>query len=146
VLSFEGGKNLNRPGMLAMTPIDLPDYNGIARGVLGAEGTLGFVSADQRTDNVTLTASYRARIPMSNEPFIATEHSLTSAVLTTKTRHWLELDLNIAPSSFKYLAFTVQYQYRELPPVFNFVDHKVTVGLTFKAIQTNKPILPSAVK
>jgi hypothetical protein len=56
------------------------------------------------------------------------------------------VDLNIAPSSFKYLALTVQYQYGDLPPVFTFVDHKVTVGLTFKAVQSNKPTLPSAVK
>ena len=146
VLSFEGGKNLNRPGTLAKTPIDLSRYNAIARGVVGAEGTLGFVSADRKTDNVTLTASYRARIPMFDEPFIMTQHGITTVSLTTKTRNWVEVVLNISPSSFKYLALTVQYQYGELPPVFNFVDHKVSVGLTLKAVQTNKPTLPSAVK
>ena len=43
--------NRDRPAMLAMTPIDLSHYDGIARDVLGAEGTIGFVSADQKTDS-----------------------------------------------------------------------------------------------
>lgn len=146
VLSFEAGKNLNRPGLLAKTAIDLTHYDGIARGVLGAEGTLGFISADKKTDNVNLSASYHARIPMYNEPFIMTGHSLTTVSLTTKTRHWLEVDLKVSPASFKYLAITAQYQYGALPPVFNFVNHTFSFGLTFTAVQTNKPTLPSAVQ
>jgi hypothetical protein len=146
VLSFEGGKNLNRPAMLSMTPIDLSHYNGIARGVVGADATLGFVSKDKKTDIVNLAASYRARIPIFNEPFIETEHGVTDVSLTTKTRNWIEIDLKFAPAAFKYLSLTAQYQYGSLPPVFNFVDHKVSLGLTFTAVQSNKPTLPSAVQ
>jgi len=42
--------NRDRPARLATRSIDPSHYNGIARDVLGAEGTIGFVSADQKTD------------------------------------------------------------------------------------------------
>lgn len=146
VLAYEGGKNLNRPSMLAKRPIDLTRYDGIARGVLGADATLGFASSDKKTDDITLTGSYRVRLPAFDEPFIRTEHQVTMVDLTTKARHWVEVDLSYSPSIFKYLAITAQYQYGDLPPVFKLVDHKVSIGLTFKASQTNKATLPSPVK
>ena len=146
VIGIEGGKNLNRPGMLAMTAIDLTHYDAITRGLLGAEATLGLSSADSKTDDITLTGSYRVRLPVFDEPFIRTEHEITSVMLTTRARHWVEVDLNITPAKFKFLAFTVKYQYGELPPVFNMVDNKLTIGLTFKAVQSNKPTIASAIK
>lgn len=146
VMAFEGGKNLNRPSMLAMTPVDLTHYDAIARGVLGADGALGLASSDKKTDDIALTGSYRVRLPAFDEPFIRTAHQVTTVDLTTKARHWIEVDLSYSPSRFKYLAITAQYQYGDLPPVFTLVDHKVSIGLTFKASQTNKATLPSPVQ
>jgi hypothetical protein len=139
VLAMEGGKNLNRPALLAKTPIDLSRYDAIARGVLGAQAQLGLTSPDKKTDEITLAGTYRVRLPAFDEPFVATTHGVTSAVLTTKARHWVEIDLSYAPFGFKYLAFTAQYQYGDLPPVFTLVDHSVSIGLTLKASQTNSP-------
>jgi hypothetical protein len=85
-------------------------------------------------------------LPAFDEPFIRTERQITAVDLSTKARHWVELDFSYSPSSFKYLAITAQYQYGDLPPVFTFVDHKVTIGLTFKASQTTKATLPSPVQ
>jgi hypothetical protein len=31
-----------------------------------------------------------------------------------------------------YWGLSVKHEYGALPPVFNFLDHKVSIGLTFK--------------
>lgn len=145
VLAFEGGKNLNRPNMLAGNPISLTHYNAIVRGVLGADAAVGYASSDKKTDDITLTGSYRVHLPAFDEPFISTINQVTNVNLTTRARHWVQVDLSYSPASFKFLSITAQYQYGELPPVFALVDHKASIGFTFKASQTNKPALPSPV-
>ena len=86
------------------------------------------------------------RLPAFDEPFIKTTDSVTTVSLTTKPRHWVELDLSYSPFAFKYIAFTAQYQYGDLPPVFTLVDHKVSVGLTLKAAQSSKAAVGPGLK
>jgi hypothetical protein len=90
------------------------------------------------TDALTITGTYRVRLPAFDEPFVETMHQVTTVTETTKARNWLEGDINYAPWSFKYLTLTAKYQYGELPPMFNFVDHAFTLGITFHAVQSNK--------
>jgi hypothetical protein len=42
-----------------------------------------------------------------------------------------ELDWNL----MKYTSVSVKYQYGAVPPLFQLVDHQVTVGITLKAAQ-----------
>jgi hypothetical protein len=146
LVAFEGGKNLNRPNMLAKTLVDLSKYNAIARGLLGADATLALASKDLKSDDISLSGYYRVRLPAFDEPFIKTTDSVTTVSLTTKPRHWVELDLSYSPFAFKYIAFTAQYQYGDLPPVFTLVDHKVSVGLTLKAAQSSKAAVGPGLK
>jgi hypothetical protein len=149
IMGIEAGKNLNKPQMIAKTPVDLSHYDAILRGYAGADVTFGIMSNDKTattpaTDAFTITGSYRVRLPAFDEPFVETMHQVTTVTETTKARNWFEGDINYAPWSFKYLTLTAKYQYGELPPLFNLVDHAFTLGITFQAVQSNKqsPLTP----
>jgi hypothetical protein len=137
-LALELGKNLSKPTAIETVPVDLASYNGIVRGVLGTDAALVTVTPDDSGNLVntfSLTGSYRVRLPAFDEPEVRTLHQVTTIELTTRARHWVEASANYAPWSFKYLAITAKYQYGELPPLFNLVDHCFTVGLTLQASQ-----------
>lgn len=144
VMGMEVGKNLNRPRELDSIPVDLSHYNAIVRGVLGANASIARKSSDKSTDVLSLVGTYRVRLPVHDEPLVKTLHQVTTVELTTRARHWIEVDGSVTPWSFKYLALTAKYQYGELPPAFNFVDHSFTLGLTLKAVQSNKPNVGTA--
>ena len=44
-----------------------------------------------------------------------------------------EAEAHIAWNFSKLMGLQIQYKYGSLPPLFQFVDHEATVGLTFKA-------------
>ena len=143
VLGFEAGRNLNRPSAIDKVLVDLTQYRGIFRGLLGADAAVGFASADRKSDIFSITASYRVRLPAIDEPFVKTVHQVTTVDLTTRARHWVEVNVNSSPWNWKYLALNAKYQYGDLPPLFSFVDHKFSIGFTLQAIQTFKPKVPS---
>jgi hypothetical protein len=136
---IEAGKNLNKPSMIAMTPVNLSHYDSILRGVVGADAFFGIVSRDdESTDIFSISTTWRTRLPAFDEPFVKTVHQVTTVDLTTKARHWVEVDLNYAPWKFKYISLTAKYQYGDQPPMFNLVDQLFTVGFTFQANQSRK--------
>ncbi len=139
VLAIEAGRNLNRPSEVDTTPVDFRHYTGILRGVLGTDASMGVASNDRKSDIFSITASYRVRLPAIDEPFIKTIHQVTTIDLTTKARHWVEVDINSSPWAWKYLTLDAKYQYGELPPLFSLVDHKFSIGFTLQAMQTSKP-------
>jgi hypothetical protein len=139
VFGIETGKNLDKPPTIDKKPVDLSNFNAIFRGYTGADASFAIMSKDKKTDDFTISGSYRVRLPAFEEPFVETMHQVTTVTLTTKARNWFEGDINYAPWSFKYLTLNAKYQYGELPPLYNFVDQKFTFGITFKAIQSNKP-------
>ncbi len=142
VLGLETGRNLNRPSEVDKTAVDLSRYKGILRGVMGADASIGLAAEDRKTDIFTITGSYRVRVPAIDEPFVKTIHQVTTVDLTTKARHWVEVDITSSPWNWKYFALNAKYQYGELPPLFSFVDHKFSIGFTLQAVQTRKPKLP----
>jgi hypothetical protein len=142
-LGLEVGKNLNRPSTLAGTPVDLSHFNAIVRGLLGADAGFARTTPDQSSDQFSFVGHYRVRLPAFDEPFINTAHGVTAVGLTAKSRNWVEVDLDYTPEAFKYFGLNVKYQFGSLPPLFSFVDHKVSVGVTFKAYQTSKPSIPA---
>ncbi len=139
LIGVEVGHNLNKPRMMDSVAVDLSNYNAIVRGVGGANATFARKSKDYKSDVWSVTASYLVRLPATNEPLVKTIHEVTTVQLTDRARHWIEVDSNISPWSFKYLAITAKYQYGELPPAFKFVNNSFSIGLTLKAIQSNKP-------
>lgn len=139
LLGMEVGHNLNKPREFDSVPIDLSHYNAIVRGIGGANASFAHKSQDATADVWSVTASYVVRIPATDEPLVKTLHQTTTAELTDRARHWVEVDGNLSPWSFRYLSITAKYQYGSLPPAFNFVDHSFSIGLTLKASQANKP-------
>lgn len=142
-LGIETGRNLNRPSTIDMVPVNLSQYKGIFRGIVGADSSIGVASEDRKTDIFTITGAYRVRVPAIDEPFVKTIHQVTTVDLTTKARHWVEVDITSSPWNWKYFALNATYQYGSLPPLFAFVDHKFTIGFTLQAVQTRKPKLPT---
>jgi hypothetical protein len=136
---LEVGKNLNKPREFDSVAVDLSHYDAILRGVGGANAIFARKSKDASVDVWSVTGSYIVRIPFKDEPLVKTMHQVTTVQLTTRTRHWIEVDGNVSPWSFKYLAITAKYQYGDLPPAFNLVDHSLSIGLTLKASQSSKP-------
>jgi hypothetical protein len=140
-MAVELGENLSKPSSISKVPVNLSNYNTIARGVLGAEAALVTVAPDEKgklANTFSMTGFYRVRLPAFDEPMVRTLHGVTTVGLNTKPRNWIEADINYAPWSFKYLAITAKYQYGELPPMFKLLDHSFTLGLTLQASQPNK--------
>jgi hypothetical protein len=141
---YEIGSNLNQPSILFKQPVDLSGWNGIARAVFITKGELYGLQAKPKDGSIyrfTLDAAYQPRIPFLREHFVTSEFVAGKRVSVTQlrknNRHKDEEGLNW--NFNKFLALRVQYRYGALPPLFEFVDHQATVGLTFKAKQGNKP-------
>lgn len=137
-IGFEVGRNLNRPTLIDKVAVDLTNYKGIARGFTGADAKFGIADKTKK-DILSVTGTYRLRLPAIDEPFVETLHQVTTVAMTTKARHWVEGDIAYTVPAWKYLSITASYQYGELPPLFSFVDHKFTFGLKLQAVQTGKP-------
>lgn len=136
--AFEGGENLIKPTTIDKIAVNWSNYGAIVRGVSGADAALVKVSSDKKGNSFSLTGTYRVRLPAFDEPEVRTLHEITTVRLDSKARHWVEADINAAPWSFKYLTITGKYQYGELPPLFQLVDHSFTIGFTLQAVQANK--------
>jgi len=146
VFAVEAGHNITKPSRIAKTAVDLSCYNGILRGEAGVDQAFSVAAKANRSDLFALTTLCRVRLPAFDEPPIRTLHHTTTVLLTTRAHHWLEINADYSPWAFRYLSLNAKYQYRELPPVFNFVDHKFTIGLTLKAIQSNNSHIANAAK
>ena len=140
-LGLEAGHNLNSPSSLQGTPVDLSHYGAIFRGIAGADAVLAYAPGDHSSTAFSITGTYRVRLPATDEPFVESLHGKTIVDLTTKARHWVEVDIVYSPPAWKYIGLTAKYQYGSLPPIFSFVDQQVSIGLLFQAKQNGKPAL-----
>jgi hypothetical protein len=70
---------------------------------------------------------YTLRSPFTNEPFKETHVNGGNEFLTSKPRHYA--NLNFTVPFHTGVGLTVKYQYGSLPPTFEFLDNQVTVGL-----------------
>lgn len=88
---------------------------------------------------ISLTSTYTARIPTTDELFLETRHHNAKPVpmLTSNTRHYLQDDLQFMLSD--YFGFEIKQQYGSLPPAFSFVDNRVSIGLAVQLKQGNVP-------
>jgi hypothetical protein len=137
-VGLEAGHNLSQPKTIDKVSVDLRNYGAIVRGYLGSDACFAIDSKDRKSTDLSVTGSYRVRLPFTDEPFVETVHTITTVDMTTKARHWFEGNINYSPTAWKFFSFNVKYQYGSLPPLFSLVDHKVSVGLTLQAVQSNK--------
>lgn len=86
---------------------------------------------------IDFSANYKVRILTANEPFTETINNEEVTTLRKGSRHFMNSTLDFMFSDA--LGITLKYQYGSLPPAFNFVDHSVSVGLTYKIRQKRKP-------
>ena len=135
---YEGGHNLNQPTTLFKQAVNLSGWNIISRAVVGITGEYYWLSKSPTADDTyrfTIDASYQSRILFTPEPFVTVADIKGQAVNTvTLDRHPRpEAEAHIVWNFSKLMGLQIQYKYGSLPPLFQFVDHQATVGLTFKA-------------
>jgi hypothetical protein len=88
-----------------------------------------------RLKKITLTSSYTARIPTTDELFLETRNTKTPIpLLTSQTRNWVQnsLQFNITD----YVGIQIKHQYGSIPPAFSFVQNSGSIGLVFSLAQS----------
>jgi hypothetical protein len=125
---FEGGHNYEHP----LNPQGLGNF---WRPKVGVNAYLVMLRP-KGFNRVNLSANYLVRLPRSAEPFTEKINGVKITSLTRRPRHHVAADLGLmfAPS----YGLTVKYRYGSLPPAFNLVEHKVSVGFVLQLKQANK--------
>ena len=78
---------------------------------------------------VELEGSYTLRWPLQPEPFQKLDVNAGKPTLSRVPRHWVAVDLGVTLTPG--IKLTGQYRYGALPPSFQFINHRVTVGFSF---------------
>ena len=137
---YEIGKNLNQPSVLFKQSVDLTGWNAIARAVFITKAELYKIRKVPKVGDeylMTLDVSYQPRVPFTEEPFVTSEFVNGKRVSVTRlsksARHEVEAGVNW--NITQYLGLKIQYKYGSLPPLFQFVDHQGSIGITIKAKQ-----------
>ena len=87
-------------------------------------------------NRISVNSEYTLRLPQAAEPFTQKVAGSDVTILTKKPRHYFGTDLNLLFTPAYGIA--ISYRYGSLPPAFNFVDHKVSIGFTVQLKQANK--------
>jgi hypothetical protein len=89
-------------------------------------------------NKITLSSSYTARIPTTDELFLETRNTKTPIpMLTSQTRNWIQNSLQF--NFTEYIGIQIKHQYGSIPPAFSFVQNSGSVGLVLSFKQTNTP-------
>ena len=133
----EAGANLNRPQTILGQPVNLAGYGVIGRFVLRAYGAYYISKKEPDNDDPYLFefyADYTARFLLTNEPMVTSEYvdGVRQPVLQLQSDPREHLESGIAWNVSKHVGLEVKYKYGSLPPMFEFLDHQVSVGVTFK--------------
>ena len=98
-------------------------YGTIARLTPGASA---YLVKNIGTNKLSWTTLYRPRVLLTEEPLIDHRRAVPVS-LARGTRESISNTLNWQVGLF---AITLKHEYGSLPPAFEFVDHKATIGLT----------------
>jgi hypothetical protein len=91
-----------------------------------------------RLNKISLTSSYTARIPTTDEVFIETRHTAKPVPeLTSNTRNYIQNTLTFMLTD--YVGIQIKHQYGSLPPAFSFVQNSGSIGLVFALKETRVP-------
>ena len=85
---------------------------------------------------IDFNAEYKVRLLNSAEPFTKTINDQDVTTLKKGPRHYFGSDLDFMFSDL--LGISLKYRYGSIPPAFKFVNHAVSIGLTFKIKQARK--------
>jgi hypothetical protein len=85
---------------------------------------------------INVSGEYAVRLLHSFEPFTETIDGEEVTSLRKKPRHNVATNIDFMFSDA--LGVTLKYQFGSLPPAFNFVNHTVSIGLTFQLKQANR--------
>jgi hypothetical protein len=134
---FETGANLNQPRSLFGQPVDLSRYGAIGRFVLRGYGAYYISKSHPDNDDPYLFeffADYTARLLLTDEPFITTEsvEGVKQPVFRLESGARQYLESGIAWNASQRFGVEAKYRHGSLPPMFEFVDHQVSLGITFK--------------
>jgi len=79
---------------------------------------------------ITLSSSYTARIPTTDELFLETRNTKNPIpLMSSQTRHWVQNSLQFNITDF--VAIQIKHQYGTLPPAFSFVQNSGSIGLVY---------------
>jgi hypothetical protein len=143
-IGMEIGENLNSPSVLFKRKVDLSGYDSIRRLVGGADADFYVFRRKIKDPDdpylVTISGSYVARVLFAPEPFTvstlvpdSTGKPSRQKVVSMRenTRHNVRADINWNVT--KVLGIQLGYKYGSLPPLFELINHQVTIGFVFKA-------------
>jgi hypothetical protein len=137
---YELGHAVRKPSKISDREVDLSDWNGIVRGLLGITGRWTLFKAKPTDDDwykVTVSATYTGRFLAQPEPFVkpsvvdGERVAVTTVNKDVRNHAEAALDWNL----MKYTSVSLKYQYGAVPPLFPLVDHQLTLGITLKAAQ-----------
>src|SRR5262249_54657723 len=136
-IGYEFGKPARKPATLFDQPVDLREWSWVSRAAGGAILEFYLFKTDLSLPDpklVTIDMSATWRAPLVAEPFatLETVNGQNVTVTTLKKNVRADIQLSVAWNIGELFAAQVQYKYGSLPPVYQLVDHQVTVGLTFK--------------
>ncbi|GAC1360764.1 MAG: hypothetical protein NVSMB3_08790 [Acidobacteriaceae bacterium] len=98
----------------------------IRRLLLGADAYTVFFGKQSHKPRILFDAHYTLRLPFTSEPFTRASLNGGNEFLTSKPRHYLNLNGNIPLTDG--VSLTLQGKHGSLPPTFEFVDNQVTIG------------------
>jgi hypothetical protein len=121
-MGAEGGYNFENS-------LNSNGYGGFLRTKLGASNVFIFRKV-AGFDHIEIDSSYDVRLPYKKELFGVTNATGTEVYsLSSKARHYLTNTLTLALN--KNWGIAITHKYGSLPPTFNFVNHTLTIGLSY---------------
>lgn len=114
------------------SPVEEADGRFIYRLMTGTTLNLIFPLQAADLEDISFEASYIRRWPLRREVSFEEDDNgdLQPLPIGTSPRDHVNLKLNF--NFTKSFGSTISYEYGELPPSFKLVDHKTSIGLTYK--------------
>jgi len=124
-LGVEVGRNLRSPVLEAA-------HRFLSRPQVGTTVNLIFPLQKPGLREVGLESSYVRRWPLRREVSFKTDAAgkLVPLPIGTNPRDYVTVKLNL--NFLQGFGSAIKYEWGELPPSFNLVDHKLSIGLTYK--------------
>lgn len=130
----EFGANLRQDFVIKNKPGEQEGV--IFRGVPSASAYLDIPNA-LHIKGLTLSSSYIARIPTTDELFLETRNTKTPIpLMSSQTRNWVQNTLQFNITDF--VAIQIKHQYGTVPPAFSLVQNSGSIGLVY-AFTKNPP-------
>lgn len=130
-VGLEVGKNMR-------TPVVQANEKSVVRPLVGATAYLGFPINRFLLDTISLQSEYIRRWSMTSEVGVDKVGDKYVPVYAGRgPRDYVSTKLDFAFND--YMSFTIGHTYGSLPPNFKLIDHKYSIGMTFKSLIMKRP-------